>query len=167
MARHRSFTATSLRSLLRHFAPPTNATYARSALFAKANIGFRLFAAGLRPCGAHEIPIPVFAWSSMFAKANIGFRSMPGFHAFIANAISMINAWYKGKVRWYPHANNLLQKCAISNKAINMHSRGRLGASSWVPPQGEKNVLVPPSLKRANGAIILENGLVSPITIPL
>ena len=45
--------ATSLRSLLRHFAPPTNANYARSALFAKANIGFRLFAAGLGPraCG--------------------------------------------------------------------------------------------------------------------
>ena len=27
------------------------------------------------------------------------------------------------KMRWYPHANKLLQKCAISNKAINMHSR--------------------------------------------
>ena len=39
----------SLRSLLRHFAPPTNANYARSELFAKANIGFRLFAAGLGP----------------------------------------------------------------------------------------------------------------------
>ena len=76
--------ATSLCSLLRHFAPPTNSNYARSALFAKANIGFRLFAAGLGPraCGPaveHEIPIPVFARSSMFAKANVGFRSMPGF----------------------------------------------------------------------------------------
>ena len=40
-------------SLLQHFTPPTNANYARSALFAKANIGFRLFAAGLGPraCG--------------------------------------------------------------------------------------------------------------------
>ena len=27
-------------------------------------------------------------------------------------------------MHWYPHANELLQKCAISNKAINMHSRG-------------------------------------------
>ena len=94
--------ATSLRSLLRHFAPPANANYARSALFAKANIGFRLFAAGLGPltCSPvveHEIPIPVFAWSLMFAKANIGFCSMPGFHAPIAKTISMINAWYKGK----------------------------------------------------------------------
>ena len=33
--------AMSLCSLLRHFAPPTNANYAQSALFAKANIGFR------------------------------------------------------------------------------------------------------------------------------
>ena len=106
-----------LRSLLRHFAPPTNANYALSSLFAKANIGFRLFAAGLWPCSVHEIPIPVFAQSLMFAKAIIGFRSMPGFHAFIANAISMINAWYKGKVCWYPHANKLLQKCAISNQS--------------------------------------------------
>ena len=34
-------------------APPTNANYARSTLFAKANIGFRLFAEGLGPraCG--------------------------------------------------------------------------------------------------------------------
>ena len=45
--------ATSLRPLLRHFAPPINANYVRSALFAKANIGFHLFAAGLGPraCG--------------------------------------------------------------------------------------------------------------------
>ena len=57
----------SLHSLLRHFTPPTNANYAQSMLF---------------------------------AKANIGFRSMPGFHAFIVNAISMINARYKGKVRF-------------------------------------------------------------------
>ena len=30
-------------------------------------------------------------------------------------------------MRWYPHANKLLhhiEKCAISNKAINMHPRG-------------------------------------------
>ena len=30
-------------------------------------------------------------------------------------------------MRWYPHANKLLhhiEKCVISNKAINMHSRG-------------------------------------------
>ena len=78
------------------------------------------WSSGLWPCGAHEIPIPVFTQSSMSAKANIGFRSMPGFHAFIANTISMINAWYKGKVGWYPHANKLLKKCA----AVNMHSRG-------------------------------------------
>ena len=45
--------AMSLRSLLQHFAPPTNANYALSSLFAKANIGFRLFAASLGPraCG--------------------------------------------------------------------------------------------------------------------
>ena len=49
---------------------------------------------------------------------------MPGFHAFIAMTISITNAWYKGKVHWYPHANKLLQKYAISNKAINIHSRG-------------------------------------------
>ena len=43
------------------------------------------------------------------------------------------------------------EKYSISNKAINMHSRGpteqiflRLGALSWVPPQGEKSALVPP-----------------------
>ena len=45
---------------------------------------------------------------------------MPGFHAFIANAISITNAWY-------PHAIILLhhtEKYSISNKAINMHSRG-------------------------------------------
>ena len=39
--------ATSLRSLLRHFAFSTNANYARSSNFAKANLGFRLFAAAL------------------------------------------------------------------------------------------------------------------------
>ena len=45
--------ATSLCSLLQQFAPPTNANYAQSMLFAKANIGFHLFAAGLGPraCG--------------------------------------------------------------------------------------------------------------------
>ena len=58
------------------------------------------------------------------------------------------------KMSWYPHATKLLhhiEKCVISNKAINIHYRGpteqhflRLGASSWVPPQGEKSVLVPP-----------------------
>ena len=64
----------------RHFAPcfdisllPPRANFTRSALFAKANIGFRLFAVGLGPraCGPvveHEIPMPVFARSSMFAK---------------------------------------------------------------------------------------------------
>ena len=89
---HAHLLATSLRSLLRHFAFPTNANYAQSSKFAKANLGFRLFTVasvrilGPAACGAHEIPIPVFARSSM-----------PGFHAFIANAISMINAWYKGK----------------------------------------------------------------------
>ena len=109
--------ATSLHSLLRHFAPPTNANYALSSLFAKANISFRLFAVGLGPqaCGPvvrmkSQSPSSLGARSSMLAKANIGFRLMPGFHAFIANTISMINAWYKGKVRWYPHANKLLQK---------------------------------------------------------
>ena len=71
--------ATSLRFLLRHFAPPTNANYAQSALFAEANIGFRLFAASLSPqaCSSaveHEIPIPIFTRSLMFAKANIGFH---------------------------------------------------------------------------------------------
>ena len=96
--------AMSLRSLLLHSAPPTNANYARSTLFAKANISFRLFAVGLGPqaCGPaveHEIPIPISARSSMFAKANIGFHSMPGFHAPVAKTISMINAWYKGKDR--------------------------------------------------------------------
>ena len=126
----------SLCSLLRYSAPPTNANYARSALFAKANIGFRLFAAGLfpqacSPAVEHEIPIPIFARSLMFAKANIGFRSMPGFHAPIAKTISMINAWYKGKdIRknvLVPHADKLLhhtEECVISNNAINMHSRG-------------------------------------------
>ena len=109
--------ATSLTLLASTFCSSHQRNYALSSLFAKANIGFRLFAAGLWPCGVHEIPIPVFAQSSMFAKAIIGFRSMPGFHAFIANAISMINAWYKGKVCWYPHANKLLQKCAISNQS--------------------------------------------------
>ena len=67
--------ATSLRSLLQHFAPPTNANYARSVLFAEANIGFCLFAAGLSPqaCSSaveHEIPIPVFARSMMSAKTS-------------------------------------------------------------------------------------------------
>ena len=28
------------------------------------------------------------------------------------------------KMRWYPHANKLLQKCVIFNKAMNLHSRG-------------------------------------------
>ena len=34
--------------------------------------------------------------------------------------------WYPqiGKLCWYPHANKLLQKCVISNEAINLHSRG-------------------------------------------
>ena len=128
--------AMSLCSLLRHSAPPTNANYARSALFAKANIFFRLFAAGLGPqaCSPsveHETPIPVFARSLMFAKANIGFCSMSGFHALIAKTISMINAWYKGKdIRknvLIPHADKLLhhtEECVISNNAINIHSRG-------------------------------------------
>ena len=93
----------SLIYLQRCFAPPTNANYARSSLFAKANIGFRLFAVGLLASLAHEIPIPVFAQRSLFAKANIGFHSM------------------------LPHAIKLLHhtiKYSISNKAINMHSRG-------------------------------------------
>ena len=41
--------------------------------------------------------------------------------------ISITNAWYKGKVRWYPHAIKLLhhtEKYSVLNKAINMHSRG-------------------------------------------
>ena len=41
--------------------------------------------------------------------------------------ISITNAWYKGKVRWYPHAIKLLhhtEKYSISNQAINMHSGG-------------------------------------------
>ena len=76
---------------------PPCANYARSVLFAKANIGFPLFAAGLGPraCGPvveHEIPIPVFTQSSMFAKAGIS--------APIAKIISITNAWYKGKVRF-------------------------------------------------------------------
>ena len=29
-----------------------------------------------------------------------------------------------GKLCWYRHANKLLQKCVIFNKAINLHSRG-------------------------------------------
>ena len=112
----------------------------------------------------------------MFAKANIGFRSMPGFHAFIAKAISITNAWYKGKVRWYPHAIKLLhhtEKYSISNKAINMHSGGATEQYFyvWEPHCGclhkVKKVRWCPSLKRANGAIILENGLVPPITILL
>ena len=44
-----------LRSLLRHFAPPTNANYARSELFAKANIGFHLVAAVLGPCACGPV----------------------------------------------------------------------------------------------------------------
>ena len=34
--------------------------------------------------------------------------------------------WYPqiGNLCWYLHAKKLLQKCAILNKAINMHSRG-------------------------------------------
>ena len=64
---------------------PPCANYARSTLFAKANIGFCLFVAGLGPraCGPaveHEIPIPV----------SLG--------APIAKTISITNAWYKGKV---------------------------------------------------------------------
>ena len=96
---HAHLLTMSLRSLLQHFAFPTNANYARTSKFAT---GFCLFASGHGPWGfglvvEHEIPIPIFTQSSMFAKANIGFCSMLGFHALIAKAISMINAWYKGK----------------------------------------------------------------------
>ena len=88
---HTHLLAMSLRSLLRHFAFPTDANYARSSKFAEANLGFHLFASrhgprALSPEVEHEIPILVFTRSSM-----------PGFHALIVKAISMINAWYKGK----------------------------------------------------------------------
>ena len=61
--------AMSLRSLLRHFAPPTNANYALSSLFAKANIGFCLFAAGLGPqaCGP-AVPMKSPSPSSLGAR---------------------------------------------------------------------------------------------------
>ena len=138
LARHRSFTcnvALLLASIF-HSSHQCKLRSERAVCYAKGNIGFRLFAAGLGPqaCSPsveHEIPIPFFARSLMFAKANIGFRSMPGFHAPIAKTISMINAWYKGKdIRknvLVPHADKLLhhtEECVISNNAINMHSRG-------------------------------------------
>ena len=59
----------------------------------------------------------------------------------------------------YPHAKKLLQKCVISNKAINMRSRGPTEQQFyvWKPHCGclhkVKKVLWYPSLKRANGAI--------------
>ena len=50
----------------------------------------------------------------------------------------------------------LIEKGQRSHKYAFLRVSGamllRLGASSWVPPQGEKSALVP-SLKRANGAI--------------
>ena len=63
---------------------------------------------------------------------------------------------------WYPHANKLLQKFAISNKAINMHYRGPTEQHFyvWEPHLGCLNKVKKcpgtPSLKRANGAIKLE-----------
>ena len=76
--------------------------------------------------------------------------------------ISITNAWYKGKVRWYPHAIKLLhhtKKYSISNKAINMHSRGPTEQYYCVlePHRGclhkVKKMAGTPSLKRANKAI--------------
>ena len=67
---------------------------------------------------------------------------------------------------WYPHAKKLLQKLAISNKAINMHYRGPTEQHFyvWEPHLGclnkAKKCPGTPSLKRANGAIKLENVLV-------
>ena len=77
---------------------------------------------------------------------------MPGFHTFIVKAISITNAWY-------PYAIKLLQKCAIFNEAINMHSRGPTEQHFliWEPHRGclhkVKKCPGAPSLKRANGAI--------------
>ena len=48
--------------------------------------------------------------------------------------------WYPqiGKLCWSPHANKLLQKFAIFNKAINTHSRGLTEQHSyvWEPHRG-------------------------------
>ena len=84
----------------------------------------------------------------------------------IAMTISMINAWYIGKdIRknvLVPYAIKLLhhiEKCVISNKAINMHSRGptKQYFYVWEPHRGYfhkvKKVFWYPPLKRANGAI--------------
>ena len=78
----------------------------------------------------------------------------------------MINAWYKGKdirkMCWYPHGNKLLhhiEKCVISNNAINMYSRGPTEQHiCTLEPHREclhevKKCDRTPSLKRANGAI--------------
>ena len=60
---------------------------------------------------------------------------------------------------WYPHAIKLLQKFVISNKAINMHSRGSTEQylCALEPHHGclhkVKKCPGAPSLKRANGAI--------------
>ena len=113
MACHHSFTSNviSLLALTFHSSHQRKLRSEHTVCQSKHRLSLiccRPWSSGLRPCGVHEIPTPIFAWSLMFALANISFRSMPGFHAFIANAISMINAWYKGKVCWYPHAIKLL-----------------------------------------------------------
>ena len=76
-------------------------------------------------------------------------------------------------MRRYPHANKLLQKMCDSIKAINMHSRGPTEQYfyTWEPHRGYlhkvKKCPGTPSLKRANGAIKMENVPVPPFTILL
>ena len=60
---------------------------------------------------------------------------MPGFHAFIANTISITNAWYEGKVRGYP----LISKGQQSHRKENCTGTPMLSNCSIISSSQSSN----------------------------
>ena len=66
---------------------------------------------------------------------------MPGFHAFIVKTISITNAWYKGKVCWYPHANKLLHH--IDKMCWYPHANNSPILNNVTQTYHNKNIIIP------------------------
>ena len=70
----------------------------------------------------------------MFALANIETLLGAGISAPLARTISITNAWYKGKVCWYPLIKEGQRSHKYALKRANGVTSLHFGASLWVPP---------------------------------
>ena len=106
--------------------PPTQITLVACCLL-KQTSAFTYLLWACWPLVHMKSPSPSSLGARFIHCVNKSASLDAGIPCSIAMTISITNAWYQGKVCWYPHAIKLVhhtEKYSISNKAINMHSRG-------------------------------------------